>query len=89
MQRHRLTEQGTTADAIKESVEFLANAPYPEVVRRLGGASLGLNTMQDEHFGINVVEFMVRPDSPFPHGLAGMCLYSSSSVLKRSEALMG
>lgn len=43
----------------QESVEFVVNAPYGEVVRRLGGASLGLNTMQDEHFGINVVEFMV------------------------------
>ncbi len=41
-------------------MEFLVNAPYPEVVRRLGEASVGLNTMQDEHFGINVVEFMVR-----------------------------
>lgn len=35
------------------------NASYPELVRRLGEASVGLNTMQDEHFGINVVEFMV------------------------------
>jgi hypothetical protein len=25
----------------------------------LGEASIGLNTMVDEHFGINVVEFMV------------------------------
>lgn len=38
---------------------FLVNAPYGEVVRQLGRASIGLNTMQDEHFGINVVEFMV------------------------------
>jgi alpha-1,2-mannosyltransferase len=37
----------------------LENAPYSEIVRRLGEASIGLNTMQDEHFGINVVEFMV------------------------------
>jgi hypothetical protein len=28
-------------------------------VTKLGEASIGLNTMQDEHFGINVVEFMV------------------------------
>jgi alpha-1,2-mannosyltransferase len=42
-------------------VELLENAPYSEIVRRLGEASIGLNTMQDEHFGINVVEFMVRP----------------------------
>jgi alpha-1,2-mannosyltransferase len=41
-------------------VELLENAPYSEIVRRLGEASIGLNTMQDEHFGINVVEFMVR-----------------------------
>lgn len=39
---------------------FLVNAPYPEIVRRLGEASMGLHTMQDEHFGISVVEFMVR-----------------------------
>jgi alpha-1,2-mannosyltransferase len=42
-------------------VELLGNAPHSEIVRRLGEASIGLNTMQDEHFGINVVEFMVRP----------------------------
>lgn len=41
-------------------MEFVVNAPYPTVVKRLGEASIGLNTMQDEHFGINVVEFMVR-----------------------------
>lgn len=44
---------------MQDNVEFLVNAPYPEIVRRLGEASIGLNTMQDEHFGINVVEFMV------------------------------
>jgi alpha-1,2-mannosyltransferase len=42
----------------QDNVTFLVNAPYPEIVRRLGEASIGLNTMQDEHFGINVVEFM-------------------------------
>lgn len=45
--------------ADQQNVEFLVNAPYAEIVRRLGEASVGLNTMQDEHFGINVVEFMV------------------------------
>lgn len=43
----------------QDHVTFLVNAPYNDIVRRLGEASLGLNTMQDEHFGINVVEFMV------------------------------
>jgi alpha-1,2-mannosyltransferase len=51
-------------------VELLENAPYSEIVRRLGEASIGLNTMQDEHFGINVVEFMVRP-LPFLYGCVG------------------
>lgn len=37
----------------------MVNAPYPTVVERLGKATIGLNSMQDEHFGINVVEFMV------------------------------
>jgi alpha-1,2-mannosyltransferase len=44
---------------IHSNVEIVVNAPYHEIVRRLGEASVGLNTMQDEHFGINVVEFMV------------------------------
>lgn len=43
----------------KDSIDFVVNAPYSEVIRRLSKASLGLNTMQDEHFGINIVEFMV------------------------------
>lgn len=43
----------------KDSVEFVVNAPFPEIVKRLGQASIGLNTMKDEHFGISVVEFMV------------------------------
>lgn len=47
---------------------FLVNAPYPEVVSHLGKATIGLNTMQDEHFGINVVEFMV---SVFFYGSTG------------------
>lgn len=37
----------------------MVNAPYPQILELLGHASVGLNTMVDEHFGINVVEFMV------------------------------
>jgi hypothetical protein len=43
----------------QDYVECIVNAPYGTVVERLGEAGIGLNTMQDEHFGINVVEFMV------------------------------
>lgn len=37
----------------------MINAPFPEIRKLLGKASVGLSTMVDEHFGINVVEFMV------------------------------
>ncbi|ORY31017.1 hypothetical protein BCR39DRAFT_527796 [Naematelia encephala] len=56
---------------VEDNVEFLVNAPYPEIVRRLGEASIGLNTMQDEHFGINVVEFMAAGLIPIVHASAG------------------
>ncbi|WWC67918.1 uncharacterized protein I206_101836 [Kwoniella pini CBS 10737] len=52
-------------------VEIVVNAPYPGVVQRLGEASIGLNTMQDEHFGINVVEFMAAGLIPIVHASAG------------------
>lgn len=37
----------------------MVNAPYPTMLNWLSKASIGLSTMVDEHFGINVVEFMV------------------------------
>jgi alpha-1,2-mannosyltransferase len=46
---------------MQEYVDFVVNAPYPTISDLLGEASIGLNTMVDEHFGINVVEFMVSP----------------------------
>ena len=38
----------------------MVNAPYPVLLEWLGKTSVGISTMVDEHFGINVVEFMVR-----------------------------
>lgn len=35
------------------------NASYPLVLQWLSKASIGLSTMVDEHFGINIVELMV------------------------------
>lgn len=40
-------------------MNFIVNASYPLVLDWLSKASIGLSTMVDEHFGINVVEFMV------------------------------
>lgn len=40
-------------------MDFIVNASYPLVLDWLSKASIGLSTMVDEHFGINVVEFMI------------------------------
>lgn len=45
---------------MQKSVEFKINVPYPELISLFGQASIGLHTMIDEHFGITVVEIMVR-----------------------------
>lgn len=44
----------------QSQVQFVVNAKYSEILNWLSRASIGLSTMVDEHFGINVVEFMVR-----------------------------
>ncbi|KAH9077740.1 mannosyltransferase [Lactarius deliciosus] len=53
------------------TVEFVVNAPYPRILELLGHASVGLNTMVDEHFGINVVEFMAAGVIPVVHASGG------------------
>jgi len=50
---------GVDHATVQEYVDFVVNAPYPRILELLGEASIGVNTMVDEHFGINVVEFMV------------------------------
>jgi alpha-1,2-mannosyltransferase len=44
----------------QSQVEFIVNASYGDILAWLARASVGLSTMVDEHFGINIVEFMVR-----------------------------
>lgn len=52
--------KGSLPDIVKQDrVDFVINGPFPEIRSLLGKASVGLSTMVDEHFGINVVEFMV------------------------------
>lgn len=48
---------------LQENVVFVVNAPYPVMLEWLRKCSIGVNTMVDEHFGINVVEYMVRSTS--------------------------
>ena len=42
---------------IKEEVEFICDATWPEILRWLGKSSIGVNGMWNEHFGIGVVEY--------------------------------
>lgn len=59
---------------IQESVQFKINAPYAEMLNDLGRSSIGLSTMVDEHFGINVVEYMAAGVIPVAHASAGPLL---------------
>ncbi|KZT57279.1 glycosyltransferase family 4 protein [Calocera cornea HHB12733] len=56
---------------IQDNVEFVVNAPYKEVQGWLSRASIGFSTMVDEHFGINVVEFLAAGLIPVVHASAG------------------
>ncbi|KAF8877139.1 mannosyltransferase [Gymnopilus junonius] len=56
---------------IEPHVQFVVNAPYSVVLEWLSRASIGLSTMVDEHFGINVVEFMAAGVIPVAHASGG------------------
>ncbi|KAJ7717579.1 mannosyltransferase [Mycena metata] len=56
---------------VESRVQFVLNAPYPDMLGWLRRASVGLNTMLDEHFGINVVEFMAAGVIPIAHASGG------------------
>ncbi|KAF2142558.1 glycosyltransferase family 4 protein [Aplosporella prunicola CBS 121167] len=42
---------------VKESVEFICDATWAQILAWLGRASVGINGMWNEHFGIGVVEY--------------------------------
>ena len=42
---------------IKEDVEFICDASWPEILDRLRNSWVGVNGMWNEHFGIGVVEY--------------------------------
>jgi alpha-1,2-mannosyltransferase len=42
---------------IKDDVEFVCDASWPQVLDHLGKSTIGVNGMWNEHFGIGVVEY--------------------------------
>lgn len=45
------------ANEIKDHVEFVVNAKWPQVLEFLKSSNIGVNGMWNEHFGIGVVEY--------------------------------
>ncbi|KAK5171076.1 asparagine-linked glycosylation protein [Saxophila tyrrhenica] len=45
------------AQEIRENVEFVINAKWPQILELLKSCSVGVNGMWNEHFGIGVVEY--------------------------------
>ncbi|KAK9049022.1 hypothetical protein SSX86_032010 [Deinandra increscens subsp. villosa] len=56
---------------VEDDVEFYKNVTYRELVKLLGGATAGIHSMIDEHFGISVVEYMAAGAIPIAHNSAG------------------
>jgi alpha-1,2-mannosyltransferase len=42
---------------IDDNIEFICDAPWPLMLEWMGAASVGVNCMWNEHFGIGVVEY--------------------------------
>ncbi|KAF9046273.1 glycosyltransferase family 4 protein [Panaeolus papilionaceus] len=56
---------------LEAHAQIIVNAPYATVLNWLSRASIGLSTMVDEHFGINIIEFMAAGVIPVAHASGG------------------
>eukprot|EP00761_Pharyngomonas_kirbyi_P014795 gb/GECH01014825.1/.p1 GENE.gb/GECH01014825.1/~~gb/GECH01014825.1/.p1 ORF type:complete len:471 (+),score=79.82 gb/GECH01014825.1/:1-1413(+) len=56
---------------VQDRVEFYVNAPMDRVHELLSKATVGVNTMMNEHFGIVFVEYMAAGVVPIGHNSAG------------------
>ncbi|KAA8916966.1 hypothetical protein TRICI_000864 [Trichomonascus ciferrii] len=56
---------------IEDHVTFLLDAPWSTVQEILSHASVGVNAMWNEHFGMGVVEYMAAGLIPVAHNSAG------------------
>lgn len=65
------THDDVASESKDWDVDFRTNLAMEEVHALLGQATVGLHTMRDEHFGINVVEFMASGAVALAHDSAG------------------
>lgn len=56
---------------LKDNVVFNINPPYRELQAALFGASIGIHTMRQEHFGIGIVEMMASGLLTIAHDSGG------------------
>ena len=56
---------------IEQYVTFLANAPYRVLLNTLKKADIGLHTMENEHFGIGIIEYMFSGCIVLAHNSGG------------------
>ena len=63
-------------------VEIMMNVAWPELFVLFGRASAGIHTMRNEHFGINVVEFMASGVIPVSNN-SGKRLGTSLVLIKK------
>lgn len=66
-----LVEQDELGSNGAWDVCFRLNVPLTEMMALLNQADVGLHTMREEHFGINVVEFMAAGAIPLAHDSGG------------------
>nr|CCC92933.1 putative glycosyl transferase [Trypanosoma congolense IL3000] len=59
---------------VAERVDVLVGASFNEVSSLLAQCCIGLHTMEDEHFGIVLVEYMACGCIPLGHGSGGVAL---------------
>ncbi|ANB11712.1 alpha-1,2-mannosyltransferase ALG11 [Sugiyamaella lignohabitans] len=68
-----------------DNVTFVLDAPWPNVKAMLQTASIGVNAMWNEHFGMGVVEYMAAGLIPVVHDSAGPKL----DIVKDDEGVPG
>jgi len=79
--RVRAVRQQVIDLGLEDCVEVKVNVAWDELKRLFGLASVGLHTMRNEHFGINVVEFMASGVVPVSHNSGG----PKSDIVKIGE----